>query len=94
MSEEIARSRLIRGTWTYGTLCPAMHSLCRRDVETDVNRIHDRMLFLDQRGWVIGQSIKAAAKKKPTYLIELNEPSLTASRDAHDKIWKQAKIII
>ena len=31
------------------------------------NRIHDRMLFLDQRGWVIGQSIKDAAKKsRPT----------------------------
>ena len=58
------------------------------------NRIHDRMLFLDQRGWVIGQSIKDAAKKKPTYLIELNEPSLTASRDAHEKIWKQARSII
>ena len=58
------------------------------------NRIHDRMLFLDQRGWVIGQSIKDAAKKKPTYLIELNEPSLTASRDAHEKIWNEAKVII
>ena len=52
------------------------------------------MVFLDQRGWVIGQSIKDAAKTKPTYLIELNEPSLTASRDAHEKIWKDAKSII
>ena len=57
-------------------------------------RIHDRMLFLEQRGWVIGQSIKDAAKKKPTYLIELNEPSLTASRDAHEKIWNEANVII
>ena len=46
--------------------------------------IHDRTVFLDQRGWVIGQSIKDAAKKKPTYLIELDEPSLTASRDAYN----------
>ena len=56
--------------------------------------IHDRMVFLDQRGWVIGQSIKDAAKKKPTYLVELTEPSLTASRDAHEKIWNEAKVII
>ena len=57
-------------------------------------RIHDRIVFLDQRGWVIGQSIKDAAKKNPTYLIELNEPSLTAIRGSHDKIWKEAKIIV
>ena len=56
-------------------------------------RIHDRMVFTDQRGWVIGQSIKDAAQKKPTYLIELNEPSLTAIRSAHDEIWKEANII-
>lgn len=42
--------------------------------------IHDRAIFLDQRGWVTGQSIKDAARKKPTYMIELNEPLLTASR--------------
>ena len=56
--------------------------------------IHDRMVFLDQRGWVIGQSIKDAAQKKPTYLVELTEPVLAVARDAHEKIWKQAKVII
>ncbi len=56
--------------------------------------VHDRAIFLDQRGWVIGQSIKDAARKKPTYLIELNEPSLTASRDVHNQIWKAATIVI
>ena len=55
---------------------------------------HDRMVFLNQRGWVIGQSVKDAAKKKPTYLIELTEPLLTAAREAHDKIWEAAKPII
>jgi hypothetical protein len=38
--------------------------------------IHDRVMFLDRRGWVSGQSIKDAARKKPTYLIELDEPLL------------------
>ncbi len=49
--------------------------------------VHDRAIFLDQRGWVIGQSLKDAARKKPTYMIELNEPSLRASRDVHNRIW-------
>ena len=56
--------------------------------------IHDRLVFLDQRGWVIGQSIKDAARKKPTYLIELDEPLLTASRKAHNAIWAAATVII
>ncbi len=56
--------------------------------------VHDRAIFLDQRGWVIGQSIKDAARKKPTYLIELNEPLLTASRDVHNQIWKAATVVI
>lgn len=55
---------------------------------------HDRVVFLDQRRWVIGQSIKDAAKKKPTYLVELNEPMLTASRAAHEKIWAGATAVI
>ena len=56
--------------------------------------IHDRAVFLDQRGWVTGQSIKDAARKKPTYMIELNEPLLTASRDIHMRIWAAATVII
>lgn len=56
--------------------------------------IHDRAVFLDQRGWVTGQSIKDAARKKPTYLIELNEPLLTASRDAYLPIWTAAAVVI
>lgn len=56
--------------------------------------IHDRHVFLDHRGWIIGQSIKDAARKKPTYMIELNEPSLTASRDAHNRIWMAATAVI
>jgi hypothetical protein len=56
--------------------------------------IHDRVIFLDQRGWVTGQSIKDAARKKPTYLIELNEPLLTGSRDIHNRIWTAATVVI
>jgi len=56
--------------------------------------VHDRVVYLDQRGWVVGQSIKDAAKKKPTYMIELAEPMLTASRDAYGAIWSTARVII
>jgi hypothetical protein len=57
------------------------------------SEVHDRTVFLDQRGWVIGQSIKDAARKKPTYLIELDEPLLTVARDIYNRIWAAAKIV-
>ena len=56
--------------------------------------VHDRAVFLDQRGWVTGQSIKDAARKKPTYLIELEEPLLSAARDSHNRIWATATVVI
>ena len=55
--------------------------------------VHDREVFFDQRGWVIGQSIKDAARKKPTYLIELDEPLLNAARDIYNRIWAAATIV-
>lgn len=36
--------------------------------------IHDRVLFADGQVWVCGQSLKDAAKKKPTYIVELDGP--------------------
>lgn len=57
-------------------------------------QIHDRYLFIDKRGWVIGQSIKDAAREKPTYVIELAEPSLGAIREAHEAIWDAAAVVI
>ena len=55
---------------------------------------HDRMIFIDQRGWVIGQSIKDAARKKPTYLVELNGLAVGALRDAHNRIWVAATVVV
>jgi hypothetical protein len=40
----------------------------------NTNSIHDRVLFADGRVWVTGQSLKDAAKKKPTYIVEHDEP--------------------
>lgn len=56
--------------------------------------IHDRLLFCDDRGWVIGQSIKDAARAKATYLIELTEPGLSALRHAHNTVWLSARVIV
>jgi hypothetical protein len=55
---------------------------------------HDRAVFLDQRGWVIGQSIKDAARNKPTYMIELEEPLLNAVRDIYNRLWATATVLI
>lgn len=49
--------------------------------------IHDRVLFADGRVWVCGQSLKDAAKKKPTYIVELDEP---AQRQIYEPIWNAA----
>jgi len=35
---------------------------------------HDRAIFIDEHGWVIGQSIKDLAKNKPSYLRKLDSP--------------------
>jgi hypothetical protein len=55
------------------------------------NAIHDRVLFADNHVWVIGQSIKDAAKKKPTYIIEHDEPLM---RNIYEDIWNKASLII
>ncbi|MBV8153549.1 MAG: hypothetical protein JOY98_03965 [Candidatus Eremiobacteraeota bacterium] len=55
---------------------------------------HDRVVFVDDRGWVVGQSLKDAATKKPTYMIELEEPILTVLRKEHQVIWQAATVII
>ncbi len=53
---------------------------------------HDRHVFVDNRGWVIGQSIKDAAVKKPTYIIELDDSS--AHKTVYEQIWSAATSIV
>ncbi len=54
------------------------------------NSIHDRVLFADNRVWVIGQSLKDAARKKPTYMVEHDEPLM---RGLYESIWQAAAVI-
>ncbi len=53
--------------------------------------IHDRVLFADDRVWVSGQSLKDAARSKPTYIVELDEPSM---RKMYEPIWNSASSVI
>jgi hypothetical protein len=55
------------------------------------NRIHDRVLFTDTRVWLCGQSLKDAAKKKPTYIIEHDEPIM---RPIYEDIWASATALL
>jgi hypothetical protein len=54
--------------------------------------LHDRILFVDDRCWAIGQSVKDAAVKKPTYIVELTATAQTAA--IYQPIWNVATSII
>jgi hypothetical protein len=53
--------------------------------------IHDRVIFADQRVWLIGQSLKDAATKKPTYIVEHDG---TLMGPTYENIWANAHQVI
>lgn len=53
--------------------------------------IHDRVIFVDAGVWMVGQSIKDAAKQKPTYIIE-HDASLMLP--LYEDIWSKATTLI
>jgi hypothetical protein len=52
--------------------------------------IHDRLILIDDRAWAIGQSIKDAAKKKPTYIVEHSAQHI---RPTYEDIWASATVM-
>jgi hypothetical protein len=52
--------------------------------------LHDRLVIIDDRSWVIGQSIKDAAHKKPTYMVEIEGPEI---RTVYDSLWQTSSIV-
>jgi len=56
------------------------------------NRAHDRHVFLDNRGWMNWQSIKDAATRKPTYIIELTNP--ITLKGIYDQMWSTATSVV
>jgi hypothetical protein len=58
------------------------------------NSIHDRVIVIDGREcWVLGQSIKDAAKAKPNYLAPLSPDVAMMKVADYERIWAQAKAI-
>jgi hypothetical protein len=56
--------------------------------------IHDRVIFLDGRScWVLGQSIKDAAKTKTTYLAPLSPDTSQLKKAEYKRIWAVSKPI-
>lgn len=55
------------------------------------NSIHDRVIFADKRVWVCGQSLKDAAKKKATYIVETDE---TLMRPVYDAVWASSQKLV
>jgi hypothetical protein len=56
--------------------------------------VHDRHVFVDGRGWMIGQSIKDAAKKKPTYMVEISIAVLPTFQKIYEDIWARAASVV
>lgn len=66
-----------------------------RSVEVRQSKaIHDRVVFIDgMKCWIMGQSIKDAAKRKPTYLVELPEDLAPEKLSYYESIWSSARAL-
>jgi hypothetical protein len=56
------------------------------------NGVHDRVVFADDRCWVIGQSIKDAATNKPTYIVE--HAGADTMRGIYETLWAAATSVV
>ncbi len=54
-------------------------------------QIHDRLIFIDDRVWLIGQSIKDAATNKPTYIVEQDASIM---KPTYEALWAAATTVI
>jgi hypothetical protein len=53
--------------------------------------VHDRIVFVDDYVcWVLGQSLKDAAKAKPTYLAPLAPDVIQEKLQGYNDIWDSA----
>lgn len=58
------------------------------------DQLHDRVIFVDGYVcWVVGQSLKDAAKAKPTYLAPLAPDVVSAKLQGYEAIWSGASAI-
>jgi hypothetical protein len=55
------------------------------------SQLHDRVVFVDAAScWVLGQSIKDAAVKGPTYIAPLDPEATQLKLSAYDALWTAA----
>jgi len=54
--------------------------------------VHDRVVFANDRCWVIGQSIKDAAQKKPTYIVE--HTGSGPMKEIYEALWARAAPVV
>ena len=80
----------------YGSrLKPAVQAFCQQhgasiDIKTS-KELHDRIVFIDELScWVMGQSIKDAAKNKDTYLLPLPSDIAKQKLIRYEAIWSAA----
>ena len=53
--------------------------------------IHDRVIFIDRYVcWLLGQSVKDAAKAKPTYLVQAPPDIVPEKLENYENIWQSA----
>ena len=56
--------------------------------------LHDRVIFVDDNScWVLGQSIKDAAKKTPTYIAPLSADAARLKLTHYEGIWNKGEIL-
>jgi len=57
-------------------------------------KIHDRVVFVDGYVcWVVGQSLKDAAKAKPTYLTPLAPDIVSEKLQDYESIWTESEVV-
>ncbi len=56
--------------------------------------VHDRHVFADGRGWMVGQSIKDGAKKKPTYMVEIGAALVPTVQKIYEDLWIRSAIVV
>lgn len=81
-----------------GTLKPALQKfVAQHCVAVDIrisHEFHDRVLFIDGLScWVIGQSLKDAAKSMPTYIAPLSTDVAQLKLQHYEGVWVSAKAL-
>lgn len=53
-------------------------------------QLHDRFIMVDDRGYIIGPSLKNAVENKPALVVELGKTDTKSLRDFFNTLWAQA----